>query len=105
MKCERPAFASVSSREPALTQYPIATERACSSRSEITRSPESSAVSVQLSTAGSYAAPPPRTPAPTLTALLGGVSAGLGVAALVSLPGVDPALRVDPRTRVVYRAE
>ena len=44
-------------------------------------------------------------PAPTLTALLGGVSAGLGVAALVSLPGVDPALLVDPRTRVVYRAE
>ena len=44
-------------------------------------------------------------PAPTLTALLGGVSAGLGVAALLSLPGVDPALRVDPRTRVVYRAD
>jgi hypothetical protein len=44
-------------------------------------------------------------PAPTLTALLGGVSAGLGVAALVSLPGVDPALLVDPHTRVVYRTE
>ena len=42
-------------------------------------------------------------PAPTLTALLGGVSAGLGVAALVSLPRVDPALLVDPSTRVVYR--
>ena len=43
--------------------------------------------------------------APTLTALLGGVSAGLGVAALVSLPGVDRDLLVDPRTRIVYRAE
>ena len=44
-------------------------------------------------------------PSPTLTALLGGVSAGLGVAAVVSLPRVDPALLVDPRTRVVYRSE
>jgi hypothetical protein len=42
-------------------------------------------------------------PSPTLTALLGGVSAGLGIAALISLPSVDPALLVDPRSRVVYR--
>ncbi len=44
-------------------------------------------------------------PSPTLTALLGGVSAGLGIAAVIALPGVDPALLLDPRTRVVYRAE
>src|SRR5436190_4256074 len=42
MKCEAPAFASVSSREPAPIQNPIATERTPGTRSEITRSPESS---------------------------------------------------------------
>src|SRR5437667_6108281 len=42
MKCETPAFASVSSREPAPIQNPIATERTPGTRSEITRSPESS---------------------------------------------------------------
>lgn len=40
---------------------------------------------------------------PTLGALLGGVCAGLGVAAALSLGRVDPALYVDPRNRVVYR--
>jgi hypothetical protein len=44
-------------------------------------------------------------PSATLTALLGGVSTGLGVAAAISWPGVDPALLLDPRTRVVYRCE
>src|SRR4029450_7176052 len=42
MKCETPAFASVSSREPAPIQNPIATERTPGTRSEMTRSPESS---------------------------------------------------------------
>jgi hypothetical protein len=42
-------------------------------------------------------------PSPTLTALLGGVCAGLGVAALLSLPGIDPALLYDPRRQIVYR--
>src|SRR5215468_12409325 len=42
MKCEAPAFASVSSREPAPIQKPIATERTPGTRSEMTRSPESS---------------------------------------------------------------
>src|SRR6266540_7518654 len=42
MKCETPAFASVSSREPAPTQKPSATERIPGTRSEMTRSPESS---------------------------------------------------------------
>src|SRR5207244_13366106 len=42
MKCETPAFASVSSREPAPIQNPSATERTPGTRSEITRSPESS---------------------------------------------------------------
>src|SRR5919198_3757841 len=42
MKCETPAFASVSSREPASIQNPIATERTLGTRSEMTRSPESS---------------------------------------------------------------
>src|SRR6266567_2312808 len=42
MKCETPAFASVSSREPAPIQKPSATERTPGTRSEITRSPESS---------------------------------------------------------------
>src|SRR5439155_700898 len=42
MKWEAPALASVSSREPAPIQKPIATERTLGTRSEITRSPESS---------------------------------------------------------------
>ena len=42
-------------------------------------------------------------PQPTLAALLGGVSAGLGLAALISVWAVDPGLYVDPRSRVVYR--
>ena len=44
-------------------------------------------------------------PSPTLTALLGGVSTGLGVAAAISLPGIDRSLLVDPRSHVVYRLE
>lgn len=42
-------------------------------------------------------------PQPTLAALLAGVEAGLGVAALLSLGRVDGALYVDPRTRALYR--
>src|SRR5919201_7150873 len=42
MKCDAPAFASVSSREPAPIQEPSATERTPGTRSEMTRSPESS---------------------------------------------------------------
>src|SRR5919202_4228199 len=42
MKCETPALASVSSREPAPIQKPRATERTLGTRSEITRSPVSS---------------------------------------------------------------
>jgi len=42
-------------------------------------------------------------PSPTLAALLGGVRAGLGIAALLTLPSIDPALLVDPRRQVVYR--
>src|SRR5439155_27181737 len=40
---------------------------------------------------------------PTLAALLGGVCAGLGVAALLMLPRIPADLRVDPRTKIVYR--
>src|SRR5919197_4585185 len=54
MKWETPAFASVSSREPAPIQKPIATERTCESRSEMTRSPESSSVRTYRCTDGSY---------------------------------------------------
>src|SRR6266550_787913 len=39
----------------------------------------------------------------TLAALLGGVCAGLGVAALLILPRIPADLRVDPRTKIVYR--
>jgi hypothetical protein len=42
-------------------------------------------------------------PQPTLAALLAGVEAGLGVAALLSLGRIDPGLYVDPRSNVVYR--
>jgi ABC-type transport system involved in cytochrome c biogenesis permease subunit len=42
-------------------------------------------------------------PQPTLAALLGGVSAGLGAAALISVWTVDPSLYIDPQTRAVYR--
>ena len=40
---------------------------------------------------------------PTLAALLGGVCAGLGVAALLMLPRIPADLHVDPRTKIVYR--
>jgi hypothetical protein len=42
-------------------------------------------------------------PYPTLAALLGGVSAGLGAGGLAVAHGTDPALLVDPRTGAVYR--
>lgn len=40
---------------------------------------------------------------PTLTALLGGILAGLGLAALLSAYSSDGRLYVDPRTRSVFR--
>ena len=40
---------------------------------------------------------------PVLGALLAGVCAGLGLASLLSLTRLDPALFADPRTHVVYR--
>ena len=42
-------------------------------------------------------------PQPTLAALLAGVEAGLGVAALLSLGRVDASLYVDPKSHAVYR--
>jgi hypothetical protein len=42
-------------------------------------------------------------PRPVLAALLGGVCAGLGLAALFSLGRIDPSLYVDPKSDVVYR--
>src|SRR5438552_317127 len=50
MKCETPARSSRSSREPAAIQKPIATERTLATRSEITRSPESSSESTYFCT-------------------------------------------------------
>ena len=40
---------------------------------------------------------------PALAALLAGVCAGLGVASLLSLGRIDPALHVDPKTNLIYR--
>jgi hypothetical protein len=40
---------------------------------------------------------------PTLTALLAGVLAGLGFAALLVAYGIDGRLYLDPRTRTVFR--
>lgn len=42
-------------------------------------------------------------PQPTLAVLLGGVSAGLGLAGLISVWTVDPSLYIDPKSRIVYR--
>jgi hypothetical protein len=42
-------------------------------------------------------------PQPVLAALLGGASAGLGVAAALTFPGLDRRLLVDPRRSTVYR--
>lgn len=42
-------------------------------------------------------------PQPTLAALLAGVEAGLGVAALLALGRVDPSLLVEPKAGVTYR--
>ncbi len=42
-------------------------------------------------------------PQPTLTALLAGVCAGLGVAAALALPRLDPELYVDPKSEILYR--
>lgn len=40
---------------------------------------------------------------PVLAALLAGVEAGLGIAAIISLGRIDPALYVDPADDIVYR--
>jgi len=42
-------------------------------------------------------------PQPTLTALLGGISAGLGVAGALYAVRADPTLYVEPKSGVVYR--
>jgi hypothetical protein len=42
-------------------------------------------------------------PQPILAALLGGVSAGLGLAALIAVWSIDPDLYVDPSSRITYR--
>jgi hypothetical protein len=42
---------------------------------------------------------------PTLTALLGGLLAGMAVASLVALYGIDGRLYLDPRTGGVFRRE
>lgn len=42
-------------------------------------------------------------PQPTLAALLAGVEAVLGVAALISLGRVDSSLFLDPKSRAIYR--
>ena len=55
MKCETPARSGRSSREPEPIQKPIDTERTPGTRSETTRSPESSSVSVYFCTATAYA--------------------------------------------------
>src|SRR3954463_6710024 len=54
MKCETPALSSRSSREPVPIQKPSATERTLATRSEITRSPESSSDNVYFCTWRSY---------------------------------------------------
>ena len=48
MKCETPARASGSSREPAPIQNPSATERTPGTRSEMTRSPVASSLRLVL---------------------------------------------------------
>ncbi len=50
MKCETPARASVSSREPVPIQKPIETERTLGSCSEMTRSPVGSVESSYVCT-------------------------------------------------------
>ena len=40
---------------------------------------------------------------PTLSALLAGILAGLGLAALYGAYGIDGGLYVDPRTRTIFR--
>jgi hypothetical protein len=42
-------------------------------------------------------------PRPVLAALLGGVCAGLGLAALLSLGRLDSSLLIDPKSDIVYR--
>lgn len=54
MKWETPALASVSSREPAPIQKPSATDRTDGTRSEMTRSPESSSERTYFCTDRSY---------------------------------------------------
>src|SRR3954465_11567710 len=57
MKWDAPALASVSSREPAPIQKPRATERTLGTRSEITRSPESSSERTHFCTTWSLSWP------------------------------------------------
>jgi hypothetical protein len=42
-------------------------------------------------------------PQPVLSVLLGGISAGLGVSALLNVPRADPTLWYDRRTGRLYR--
>src|SRR5712691_2947797 len=67
MKCEAPARSARSSRAPAPIQKPSATERTDETRSEMTRSPESSSDRTYFCTTGSYKRP--RNPPPLHTLL------------------------------------
>jgi hypothetical protein len=40
---------------------------------------------------------------PTLTALLGGICAGLGIAGVLAALRIDPGLYLEPRSRMLYR--
>src|SRR3954471_12361035 len=59
MKWETPARSAFSSREPAPIQKPIATDRTWSSRSEMTRSPESSSLKTYFCISEDRNATPP----------------------------------------------
>src|SRR5438874_3849344 len=96
MKWETPARSAFSSRDPAPIQKPIATERTCASRSEMTRSPESSSLRTYFCTGGivlggasrlspsSEGCPPPIT------------VNGLGAAAFETALGFEHRLRTVP---------
>src|SRR5213078_4808388 len=86
-----------SSRDPAPIQKPIATERTCASRSEITRWPESSSLRTYFCTGGSYSGGPARL-SPSSEGCLAPITlSGLGAVAFDTALGFERRLRAVPR--------
>src|SRR6266550_2005446 len=101
MKWETPARSAFSSRDPAPIQKPIATERTWASRSEITRSPESSSVSTYFCTGGSYSGV-----SPSSEGCLAPITpSGMAAVAFETALDFQHRLRIVPNRETAFEAE